>query len=251
MNLRREVQLEPTWRHATALGSRDWADAADYARRLRSGALLPVEDDPRIPLARGEVARLSTIANCSRRFPARAGGAWGDRHSAAIIATTARLVINHRLKGWVSFWLKDVCAPEVHIDQSPWWIDLTWRHGQAPLRLAGTTAPILAVHVASHTNPSGWTTTEGLQELLATSAAQAAPETGGATGRLTRGATVVVTTDHGTPLGRRATSVPAGTHGVLVSRQHYRWRVRFDNGQETLVDPNHLDLVPLRQRLQA
>lgn len=113
-----------------------------------------------------ETATMRTIATYERLYPAQPTHQWGDRHSAAVVATTDRLLVNHRLRGWISFWFTDLAVLEVTLDDTPWRIDILWRSADEPLRLSGTTGPLLAVHVAAYTNEARWTQLPELQPLL-------------------------------------------------------------------------------------
>jgi hypothetical protein len=109
---------------------------------------------------------MRTVAVHERLYPGRPFAQWGDRHSAAVVGTTHRLLVNHRLRGWMSFWFAELKVLEPALDDVPWCVDLAWRHDDAPLRLSGTTAPLVAVHVAAYTDWSGWTHLPALQPLL-------------------------------------------------------------------------------------
>lgn len=151
---------------ATAAGHRDWLEARRYAGALQSSRPLPVIDGLPMRLAAHENATLRTIANYERRYPAHPTAQWGDRHSASVVGTTDRLLVNHRLRGWISFWFTDLAVVEATVEDTPWRLDLIWQHAHEPLRLSGTTAPLLAVHVLARTNMAGWTRLPELQTLL-------------------------------------------------------------------------------------
>ena len=151
---------------ATAAGRRDWLQARRYAAALQSSTPLPVLDGLPMRLGAHETARLRTIATYERLYPAQPASKWGDRHSAAVVATTDRLLVNHRLRGWISFWFRDLALVEITLDDIPWRVDVLWRSADEPLRLSGTTAPLLAVHVAAHTNWARWTKLPELQALF-------------------------------------------------------------------------------------
>lgn len=151
---------------ATAAGNRDWVHARRYAAALQSSKPLPVLDGLPVRLAPHETATLRTIATYERLYPALPTSQWGDRHSASIVATTDRLLVNHRLRGWISFWFTDLALYELTLDDSPWRIDIIWRNADEPLRLSGTTGPLLAVHVAAHTGGARWPQLPELRPLL-------------------------------------------------------------------------------------
>ncbi|HEV7195502.1 MAG TPA: hypothetical protein VGN19_06155, partial [Pedococcus sp.] len=60
----------------------------------------------------------------------------------------------HRLRGWESFWLVDLLDYDTSLSQPDWWLDLTW--DSVRLRLSGLAVPLLAVFVASTTQPLSW-----------------------------------------------------------------------------------------------
>jgi hypothetical protein len=157
-------------RLATSQARRDWLEAARYALALQSSAPLPVVDRAPVRLAPHETATMRTIAIYERMYPGRPFASWGDRHSAAVVGTTDRLVVDHRMHGWMSFWFADLDVLEPALEEQPWCVDLAWRHDEAPLRLSGTTAPLVAVHVAAYTDWGGWTHLPELQTLLTTTA---------------------------------------------------------------------------------
>jgi hypothetical protein len=220
---------------------RDWAEAIEYATALVRRQALPVVDEPRITLVRGETARLCTVATSLRGYQLGGRLSWGDRHGAAVLATTQRVVLNHRLHGWTSFWLRDLRESTARLGRRPWTVDLSWHTSTAPLRLAGPSAPLLAVHVAAVTDPSGWTSHPGLEPVVS-----AIPRTRPATlfgsfHRLHPGVVVVLNQD--IQSGTAPTRIRAGTIGVIVRREIPYARVQFDTGRAVLVDPACLDTV--------
>jgi hypothetical protein len=141
-------------------------DAVRYATAIRSATPLPVIAHLPLPLAPKEAATLRAVVIYERRYPMGDATTWGDRHGAAVIATTDRLLVSHRLRGWLSFWLDDLDTLELELDTGPANVELTWRHGELPLRLSGPSAATVAVHVAAHHDRDGWYTMAAFQPFL-------------------------------------------------------------------------------------
>src|SRR6478735_4048577 len=103
----------------TAAGRRDWLHARRYAPALQSSSPVPVINGLPMRLAAHENATLRTIATYGRRYPAHPTAQWGDRHSASVVGTTDRLLVNHRLRGWISFWFTDLAGVHASLDDTP------------------------------------------------------------------------------------------------------------------------------------
>ena len=157
--------------------NREWLVARHYAHLLQRGmAVVGVEEDvgikPAISLAPGERASFRTIVvvewyhgwGSRRAGPGRRAHGWGDRQGASVLATTERLVLNHRLRGWESLWLVDLVEYDTSFHQPDWWLDLTW--DSVRLRLSGLAVPLLAVFVASTTQPLSWTSDPRVAALV-------------------------------------------------------------------------------------
>ena len=143
-----------------------WSAASRYAAALRSFVAIPVIHELPVALAPRECAVLRGIATYERFYPVGSSAVWGDRQGTAVIGTTDRLLVSHRFRSWLSFWFADLDAVEPALDARPARVELTWTHGEPPLRLSGPVAPLLAVHVAAHTDADGWSDLPGLQDLL-------------------------------------------------------------------------------------
>lgn len=162
--------------------NREWLVARHYAHLLRQG-VAPAggeEDigiDPAIRLAPGEWATFRTIAvvewyhgsgerrgGPGPRAPGQRARGWGDRQAAPVLATTERLVVNHRLRGWQSFWMLDLVDYDTSLAEPLWWLDVTW--SSVRLRLSGLAVPLLAVFVASTSQPLSWASDPRLAPLL-------------------------------------------------------------------------------------
>jgi hypothetical protein len=227
----------------TAAGDdeRDWAQALEYAALLARKLALPVLEDPRITLAHGESACLTTVASYLRGYRVGTRLSWGDRQGAAVLGTTQRIVVNHRLQGWTSFWLRDLRTSTPMLEEPPWSVELTWDTNQAPLRFMGPSAPLIAVHVAAFTDPSGWTSHPGIQPIVRAMPQRRSAVRLGSFHRLHPGVVVVVNRDIQSASAH--TRIRAGTQGVIVRREVPWARVQFDNGRAVLVDPSCLDTV--------
>jgi hypothetical protein len=156
---------------------REWSVARHYAHLLQQGTIAASGEgeagvDPGISLAPSERASFRTIVVVERfhgwgdaglRPNSRARG-WGDRQGASVVATSERLVVNHRLRGWESFWLVDLIDYDTSLHEPTWLLDLTW--SSARLRLSGLAIPLLAVFVASTTQPRSWVTDPRLALLM-------------------------------------------------------------------------------------
>lgn len=142
------------------VADREWAAAREYAALLLRGGSLPPLASHNLPLAPGERALLRTVVTVG------ASSGWGEEHAAAVIATTERLVVSHRLRGWQSFWFTDLTRFEPDLSSSAGWaLTLRW-HGGGSLRLTGVGVPALAVHAGAMALPSGWMDLPSFQPLL-------------------------------------------------------------------------------------
>lgn len=144
------------------VADREWATARRHAALLLRGRSVPSLDAHNLSLALGETAVLRTVVT--------AGGPtdWGEDHAAAVVATSERLVISHRLRGWQSFWFTDLTWFEPNVVPASWdgWALTTGWHPAGVLRLSGVGLPALAVHVCAVASPDEWMNLPGLQALL-------------------------------------------------------------------------------------
>jgi hypothetical protein len=143
-----------------------WLEAERYAAALQSSEPLPAFDQLPVRLHPDETATMRTIATYERLYPVGSTARWAERHSAAIVATNDRLLVDHGLRGWISFWFADVHTFATDLGHEPPQVTLSWLHDEAPLRLSGPSAPLLSVHVAAHTDSSEWTRRPELQPIL-------------------------------------------------------------------------------------
>lgn len=142
------------------VADREWVMARQHAALLLRGGSLPRLEAHNLPLAPGELAVLRTVVTV--------GGptGWGEEHASAVVATTERLVVSHRLRGWQSFWFTDVKRFEPDLSSSEGWaLTLRW-HGGGVLRLTGLGVPVLAVHVGAMALSGRWMELPELQALL-------------------------------------------------------------------------------------
>jgi hypothetical protein len=142
------------------VADREWAVARQHAALLLRGVSPPRLESHNVPLAPGELAVLRTVVT--------AGGpvGWGEEHAAAVVATTERLVVSHRLRGWQSFWFTDVKRFDPDLSSSEGWTLMVGWHGGGALRLSGLGVPVLAVHVGARALPGRWMDLPALQALL-------------------------------------------------------------------------------------
>lgn len=156
---------------------REWSVARHYAHLLQRGMVAAGGDgetgvDPGINLAPSERTSFRTIVVVERYHgwgdpslgPSSQARGWGDRQGASVLATTERLVVDHRLRGWESFWLEDLLDYDTSLTEPTWLLDLTWN--TARLRMSGLSVPMLAVFVASTTQPRSWATDPRLAPLM-------------------------------------------------------------------------------------
>lgn len=143
------------------VADREWGMARQHAALLLRGGSLPRLESHNLPLAPGELAVLRTVVTVGG--PA----GWGEDHASAVVATTERLVVSHRLRGWQSFWFTDVVRFDPDLSSSEGWMLTLRLHGGGYLRLSGLGVPVLAVHVAARALPDRWMDLPGLQPLLA------------------------------------------------------------------------------------
>jgi hypothetical protein len=142
------------------VADREWAMARQHAALLLRGGSPPRLESHNLPLAPGELAVLRTIVTV--------GGpvGWGEEHASAVVATTERLVVSHRLRGWQSFWFTDVVGVEPDLSSSEGWALTLRSHGGGALRLTGLGVPVLAVHAGAMALPDRWMDLPALQALL-------------------------------------------------------------------------------------
>ena len=142
------------------VADREWAVARQHAALLLRGGSPPRLEAHNLPLAPGEVAVLRTVVTVGG--PA----GWGEEHASAVVATTDRLAVSHRLRGWQSFWFTDVKRFEPDLSSSEGWaLTLRWHWG-GTLRLTGLGVPVLVVHVGARALPGRWMDLPALQALL-------------------------------------------------------------------------------------
>ncbi|HEV7171348.1 hypothetical protein [Pedococcus sp.] len=143
------------------VADREWATARAHAALFLHGGSPPRLESHNLPLAPGELAVLRTVVTVGG--PA----GWGQEHAAAVIATTERLVVSHRLRGWQSVWFTDVMRFDPDLSSSQGWaLTLRLHGGRGALRLWGLGVPVLAVHVGARALPGLWMDLPGLQALL-------------------------------------------------------------------------------------
>lgn len=142
------------------VADREWAAARRHATlRLRHRSVPPLEAH-NLPLAPGETAVLRTVVSVAGSTD------WGEGHAAAVVATTERLVISHRLRGWQSFWFTDLTWFEANLASADEWALSTGWHRAGVMRLSGLGVPSLAVHVCAVALPDEWMELPALQALL-------------------------------------------------------------------------------------
>jgi hypothetical protein len=142
------------------VADREWATARQHAAVLLRGGSPPRLEAHNLSLAPGELPVLRTVVTVGGPVD------WGEEHACAVVATTERLVVSHRLRGWQSFWFTDIKRFEPDLSSSEGWtLTLRWHWGGA-LRLTGLGVPVLAVHVGARALPGRWMDLPALQALL-------------------------------------------------------------------------------------
>ncbi|NYG07279.1 hypothetical protein BJ986_001766 [Phycicoccus badiiscoriae] len=136
--------------------SADWVAAVRYARALRSDAATPLVDGTvAAPLRADERPIFQVVATFERRHDTTRLTTWADRSGCQVTGTPQRLVLSHRLKGWVSLWFSEVVGLRIEPGERDWQIEMAFQH-QSPVRLTGPGVALVAVHVVAMVHPQTW-----------------------------------------------------------------------------------------------
>lgn len=139
-----------------AVAAAERASAAAYARALLRHRATPLLSSPvNAPLLADELAMFQTAATFEQHQEHPKFRGWFDRSGCQVTATRQRLLLSHRLHGWVSVWFADVTRVVVHPGERDWWVEVERWH-EAPIRLRGPAVALVAVHTAAMVHPETW-----------------------------------------------------------------------------------------------
>lgn len=139
-----------------AVAAAERASASAYAQALRRNRATPLLSAPvSAPLLPDELAMFQTATTFEQHHDHPRFRGWADRSGCQATGTRQRLLLSHRLQGWLSVWFADVTRVAVEPGDRDWRVELD-RLDQAPIRLAGPAVALVAVHAAAMVHPESW-----------------------------------------------------------------------------------------------